>query len=546
MSWGYRETERRVEPSTVLRAEELMGLKKGGLPFGGSLLIAVTGGVLNALAFPGVGWWPLILVGTPMMLAALVGRSVWSSLLVGAAAGFAFWGTHIYWLTVYLGIVPWLALTVLETIFFALGAVLVSLAWRFTAGAFPGRWGRFGIAPVIVAGLWTFREFVTSNWPYGGFSWGRLAFSQSESPFGELTAWVGVSGLTFLLAWLSASAVQVLRERTGPQRTVWALLPVGMITLLVAIPAFPVVQSATIRVAAVQGDADAGLFAAYSPGEILQNHLSATEPLYGRTVDIVVWPENASDLNPLVNSESATTLDRVTDRMNAPLVTGTLTTLNDQVFNSILLWKNGQGAVEQYDKIHPVPFAEYIPDRDFWYPLAPALFSLIPRDFTIGTRSNVFDINGIAAGIAICFDIVDDNLIRQMVAGGAEVILAPSNNADFGNSEESVQQLAIARIRAIETGRSVVNASTVGTTAIVAPNGSIIDQLPTFEAGALVTDVPLSSTTTLATIAGQGIELTVSAIGLVGLALSLTFARRRRVRGHSVVLGRAGKAQALQ
>ncbi|TFC10431.1 apolipoprotein N-acyltransferase [Cryobacterium algoritolerans] len=523
-----------------------MGLKKGGLPPRGSVLLATTGGVLNALAFPGLGWWPLILVGTPMILAALVGRSVWSSLLVGAAAGFAFWGTHIYWLTVYLGIVPWLALTALETIFFALGGVLVSLAWRFTAGTFPGRWGRFGITPMIVAGLWTFREFVTSNWPYGGFSWGRLAFSQSESPFGGLTAWVGVSGLTFLLAWVSAAAVQVLRERTGRQRLTWVLIPVGMISLLVAIPTFPVVQSGTIRVATVQGNADAGLFAAYVPGEILQNHLDATEPLYGRTVDVVVWPENASDLNPLVNRQSATALDQVTGRMRAPLITGALTTRNDQVFNSILQWENGHGAVEQYDKIHPVPFAEYIPDRDFWYPLAPALFSLIPRDFTIGTRSNVFDINGVAAGIAICFDIVDDNLIRQMIAGGADVILAPSNNADFGHSDESVQQLAIARIRAIETGRSVVNASTVGTTANVGPNGGIIDQLPTFEAGALVQDVPLSTTTTLATIAGQAIELTVSGVGLAGLALSLTSARRHRFRGFPGFLRRAGQSQSLQ
>lgn len=498
------------------------------LPLWLAAIAAVVGGVLDALAFPGLGWWPLIFVGTPLILGALVGRRVGVSLALGVLAGFSFWATHIIWLTVYLGPVPWFALAGLEAVFFALGCALIALAWRFTDRAFPGAWGRFCFTPVVIAGLWTLREFVTSNWPYGGFSWGRLAFSQSESPFAGLVAWVGVSGLSFLIAWVSALVVQVVREPNARARVSRTLVPVGLVALMLAVPAFPVVQSGSMRVAAVQGDSDAGLFAEYVPGQILQDHLAATEPLYGQDVDLVVWPENSSDLNPLESSQSAAILNRVTEQLKAPLVTGTITTDGTDIYNSLLLWKNGEGAVDQYDKIHPVPFAEYIPDRDFWYPLAPELFSLIPRDFTVGTRDNVFDINGVAAGLAICFDIVDDNLVRQMVADGAEIILAPSNNADFGRSDESVQQLAIARLRAIETGRSVVNASTVGTSAIIAPNGSLIDRLPEFTPGAMVQDVPLSTTTTLATVAGQSIERAVSGLGIGGLLLAMLLARHRR------------------
>lgn len=503
-------------------------LARTGLPLWSAAILAALGGLLNAVAFPGLDWWPLIFVGTPLILIALIGHRVWASLAIGLVGGFAFWGTHILWLTIYLGPVPWLALAGLESIFFALGCALIALAWRFTDRAFQGALGRLGLTPVVVAGLWTLREYATSNWPYGGFSWGRLAFSQSESPFGALVGWVGVSGLSFLLAWVSAVVVQVARERAAPRRFVRRLLPVGLIALMLAVPAFPVVESGTMRVAAVQGNADAGLFAEYTPGQIMEDHLAATEPLYGEDVDLVVWPENASDLNPLESSQSAAALDRVSERMNAPLVTGTLTVNGQDMYNSLLLWKRGSGAVDQYDKIHPVPFAEYIPDREFWYPLAPELFSLIPRDFTIGTRDNVFNINGVAAGLAICFDIVDDDLVRQMVAGGADIILAPTNNADFGRSDESVQQLAVARMRAMETGRSVVNTSTVGTSAIIAPDGSTIERLPTFEPGSMVQDVPLSKTTTLATTAGQGIELTVSGSGLVGLFLASFLSRRDR------------------
>lgn len=502
----------------VVRAKE-------GLPLMFAVPIAALGGVLNALAFPGVGWWPLILIGTSLILFALIGRQIWASLLVGVVGGFAFWGTLILWITVYLGPIPWLALAGLESIFFALGCALIALAWRVTDGIFGEVWGRLVLAPLIVAGLWTFREYVTSNWPYGGFSWGRLAFSQSESPFGGLVAWVGVSGLSFLLAWVCALTVQVMRQPASQYRIVRGVLPVGLVAILLSVPAFPVVESGSMRVAAVQGNADAGLFASNAPGQILNDHLASTEPLYGEDVDLVVWPENAADLNPLTNSQSAATLNEVTRQMNAPLVTGTITSDGKRIYNSLLLWDNGLGAISQYDKVHPVPFAEYIPDRDFWYPLAPELFSLIPRDFTIGTRANVFDIDGIMAGLAICFDIVDDNLVRQMIADGANIILAPTNNADFGRTDESVQQLAIARMRAIETGRSVVNISTVGTSAIIAPDGSTIDQLPTFTAGAMLQDVPLSTSTTMATTAGQGIELAVSVLGLGGLIL-IVFCQR--------------------
>ncbi|MEY2847733.1 MAG: hypothetical protein RI885_398 [Actinomycetota bacterium] len=508
-----------------------------------AVFLAVVGGVTLAGAFPQLGWWPLVFVGTPLVLYSLVGRTFWSSLLVGLLAGFAFWGTHISWLTVYLGAVPWLALAGLQSVFFAIGAAVIAFAWRFAdrVQASSGqvrRAGvlRLGVVPLVVAALWTLREFVTTTWPYGGFSWGRLSFSQSESPFGDLVAWVGVSGLSFLLAWVCALIVQVARSapwrRRGIRSIVGAVLtPVVLLLALLTVPAFPIVVDDTATIGAVQGDSDAGLFSSYERGEILRDHLAATEPLIGEDIDLLVWPENASDLDPLEFRQAQIALDDVTDEVGAPLVVGAVTAEGDDIFNSVLLWRSGEGSVDQYDKIHPVPFAEYIPDRDFWYPLAPDLLSLIPRDYTVGTRDNVFDIEGtdIRAGIAICFDIVDDSLIRRMVADDANIIVAPTNNADFGPSDESVQQLAIARLRAIETGRSVVNASTVGTSAIIGPDGGTLERLPTFEPGTMLQKVPLSTTTTASTVIGQGLEITLSLLGLVGVvALGVAALRGRQ------------------
>ena len=506
------------------------------LPLWGALIIAAGAGAVLDAGFPDRNWWILAPVGVALMLVSLIGRGPWTGLLVGLTAGLSFWGIHISWLTIYLGPVPWLALAGLESIFFAVGLALIAVVLRWGPRLWPTAAGRVGIVPIIVAGLWTAREALTSVWPYGGFAWGRVAISQSESPFSSLVAWVGMSGLSFLMVWLSALVVQLIREpdlRVSPR---WGIA-VASVALMIVFPAWPTIQSGTIRLAAVQGGADAGLFAQHAPGQILNDHASATLPLIGEKVDFVVWPENASDVDPTRSTDAARIVDYISTAMDAPLVTGTITHRDGLYYNSSLLWKAGEGAVQIYDKVHPVPFAEYVPDRAFWRQFAPNLIDLVPGDYTIGTQSNVFDINGILAGIAICFDIADDQLVHEMVDKKAEIILAQTNNADFGKTDESVQQLAIARIRAIEAGRTVVNISTVGTSAIIAPDGSTIDSLPTWVPGTMVQTVPLSNTVTPAMTLGRGLEWLVSGLGLAGFAFCVLGAAQARGRARRNLRG---------
>lgn len=493
-----------------------------------ALIAALASGPINSAAFPDLSLWPLVFIGTGMMMWSLKGRKVGAAMLLGVVGGFSFWGTHIFWLTVYLGPVPWLALAGMEALIFALGAVVLSLTWRILPVVFSGKFARLIMLPAALAAVWTLREAITSNWPYGGFSWGRLAFSQSDSPFGSLVAWVGVSGLSFLLAWLSAILVQAVCEREVrlPFRAIVAVIAFAAVVI---VPAWPTSTDGQFRVAAVQGNSDAGLFAQHAPGQTLNDHIAGTVPLFGEKVDLVVWPENAADIGPLTNRNAAAALDFVTEKMNAPLLTGTITQDDEgRIFNSLLLWAPGKGAVNQYDKIHPVPFAEYLPDREFWYPFAPPLFDLVPRDYSIGTRPNVFDIGDARAGLAICFDITDDALVRQMLASGANIILAPTNNADFGHSNESLQQVAIARLRAIETGRSVVQVSTVGVSAMYGPDGHVIDMLPTFTAGSMVKTLPLSNMTTPATVLGGSVDWAIGAFAISILLFSALLARRRK------------------
>lgn len=509
-----------------------------GMPIGLALLAAAAGGLLLDAGFPDRGWWPLSIGGTALLLLSLRGRSLRGALLVGAVGGFVYYGALIEWLTVYLGPVPWLALTIAQVLWVAFGAVPIALAWRWLPRAFPGPAGRLVLLPVVLAALWMLREGIANVFPWGGFAWGRLAVTQAEGPLAGWVGWVGMSGLSFLVALLAAALAAVVVERRTPVLA-RATGVVALAALLLVWPAFPTVTSGTARVAAVQGDSEAGLFAGRERGAILQDHYDATRPLFdaGEELDLVVWPENASDIDPLRDQYSASVLDVVTRNLDAPLIVGTITQEGDETFNSALLWREGEGSVDQYDKIHPVPFAEYLPERDFFYPLAPDLFDLVPRDYSFGQRDTILDdaeliARGIITGIAICYDIVDDDLLARIVDEGATLIAAPTNNADFGRSDQNVQQLAIARLRAIEQGRSIVQASTVGASAIIGPDGRDIDSLPLYEAGYMVAEVPLSTVITPAHALGRTLEYGLGMLGLASLALA------------ALHLGRAGRRAA--
>uniref|UniRef100_UPI00286C9860 apolipoprotein N-acyltransferase n=1 Tax=Pseudolysinimonas sp. TaxID=2680009 RepID=UPI00286C9860 len=427
-------------------------------------------------------------------------------------------------------------------------------AYRWVPQVWSGPAGRLLLLPAIVAGLWTAREAIASVWPYGGFSWGRVAFSQSDSPLSPLFAWLGVSGVSFAMVFLVALGVAAAQEaiRHPRQGIAFGALVTVAALMLVTVPPWTTLpgtapaSAPTFRVGAVQGATKAGYF---DPPEAFGDNLiaqvAATEPLYDEDVDVVVWPEGASDANPLHYGWAADLWDEVAERAGAPLIGGTITTRQlDKVdangepmleyFNTVMLWEAGEGSRESrvldyYDKKHPVPFGEYVPDRAFWRQFAPDLIDLIQREYTPGTTDSVFDLgDGVIVGHAICFDIVDDQLLTEIVEQGGQIVFAETNNADFGRTDESVQQLAIARIRAIETARTVVNISTVGTSAIVLPDGTIEQQLPWYEPGVMVADVPLLTTVTPAVLVGRQLEWLSAIIGLAGLLIAGVAARARK------------------
>lgn len=285
------------------------------------------------------------------------------------------------------------------------------------------------------------------------------------------------------------------------------------------------------RVAGVQGNANAGLFANNVRGSILGKHLKVTEQLIDQNMDgvrLVVWPENASDINPMNDPVIESRLDRlVNQQLNVPLVFGTITSEQNDIYNSSLIWKPGEGISDQYDKKRPVPFAEFVPDRDFWYPLAPDLIGLITRGYSFGTRDPIFEVDEHRFGVLICFEIAVDEIAQSIVDSGAEAIISQTNNADFGYSDESFQQIAIAKLRSIETGLPLINVSTTGPSGAFSGSGKELSMVAAFEPHYFVADLPLRKSDTPAMGVGRYFDI-FNIIVCVALVLILEWRKKRR------------------
>ena len=498
------------------------------LPVWAAVLASAAAGLLLDLASAPVGWWPLTFVSVTVALVALIGRSIGGALLVGTVFGAVFYTTHLVWVGEFLGPVPWLALAGLEAVLFGAGAVPIALAYRWTA-RYPAR-GLVQLlaVPPLIGVLWTAREVVMGAWPYSGFPWARLGMTQVGGPLAEAVSWTSVTGLSLLIVILCASVVQWIRA--GGIRFMLGLHPaVSVAALLVIAPQFPTAPAGEFRVGWVQGNGPTGYFDDKVPGDVLAAQTAATVPLYGQPMDLLAWPEGGVDADPLSDPAAAKALDRVVRSAEAPLLMNAATTRGDDVFNTSLLWTADPTDRQWHDKVNPVPFGEYVPDRWFYELIVPDLVGLIQREYTPGTNPPIVQVGDVRVGLAICFDVIYDAVIWDGARAGAEVFVFQTNNADFRGTDENLQQLAFARMRAIETGRAVVNVSTVGTSQVITPDGTTVDSIGVDTVDASITTVPLRTGLTPAVILGPWLTALI-VLAAAGALPAAWFSHRARTR----------------
>lgn len=505
------------------------------LPLWAALLAAAAAGGLLNLAFPALSIWIAAFPAVALLLVALIGRRTWSALLVGFVYGAVFYLVLVSWTARYLGPVPWLALGLLEAALTAVALVPVTLAYRWIPVLVRPGPLRAGAVSAVVAALWIGRELFLGNWPYGGFPWARIAYTMSDTAAARMTSWIGISGLGFLMVLLVALLVEVARRGRRP-RAAALVMPAALVALLAFLPAFPTSANGTMRIGAVQGNGPTGYFDERQPLAVLNAQTAATEPLFGKRMDLLVWPEGGLDGDPFQYPVLADALDEISARVHAPILANAATQKGELFYNTSFLWPAdnhrslARDDVQTHAKRHPVPFGEYVPDRAFFNAIVPDLIGLIGREYTPGTDAPVVRVGDTPVGLAICFDVIYDELIAQGIESGAQVLVFQTNNADFRGTVENLQQLGIARMRAVETGRAVVNISTVGTSQVIRADGSTQASLNEDRPGALLEDVELRTGATAGVVIGPWLEQILLWGGLLLVVVAGVLARIRRGR----------------
>ncbi|MFE6780217.1 apolipoprotein N-acyltransferase [Streptomyces sp. NPDC057702] len=332
-----------------------------------------------------------------------------------------------------------------------------------------------------------------------------------------------------------ASGPRLLR---GALPAIEAIALAGAVTMAGLLVPVPTDADDTVNIAVVQGNVQQpGMDFLGRPMKILNNHVEATLQLAkdvraGRKPkpDLVIWPENASDLDPHKYREAYERIDLAVKAVGVPVLVGALVdhpTKQGYVENQGIVWDPETGPGASYTKQHPVPFGEYVPFRDQLSKVISRL-DRVPRDFYPGDHTGVMQVGPAKLGDVICFEVAYDEIVRDTVNAGARALVIQTNNATYGRSGQPEQQLVMSKLRAIEHGRAVVTAAPSGISAVVAPDGTIEQRTKEFTQDVLSARIPLRDDITVADRVGAVPEWVLAMVGVLSCAAAIMVSRRGR------------------
>jgi apolipoprotein N-acyltransferase len=515
------------------------------------LAAAVAAGLLLCLSFPPFGWWYLAFAAFALLAWVLTHPDTRPAggFGYGFLFGLAFYVPLLPWISGLVGPAPWLALSTMEALFPGLFGLLA-----FAVRRLPG-W------PLAFAGLWALMEWLKSTVPFGGFPWGVVGFGQTDSPLLPIAHFGGAPLVSFAVVLIGFSLVAIVMEgvrwwrhtpRTAAARPVVVLPGVCIVVVLLTVAlAGPHVRQSGLgagddpaaTIAAVQGNVPRlGLEFNAQRRAVLDNHVRETMLLAedvraGRAPQpaVVIWPENSSDIDPIRNADAAEVISAAANAVHAPILVGAVlaapgyTPANPVSTNSVIVWDGRTGPGERHDKQIVQPFGEYLPWRSFFAHLSS--FADRAGYFLPGTGNGVVNAAGIPIGVTTCWEVIFDRAARESVLNGAQVLAVPANNATFTEAM-SAQQLAFARLRAVEHDRYTVVSGTTGISAVVAPDGHVMARTAFFEPAYLDGQIRLKTDLTPATRWGPIVQGLLVAIGVAFLAAAIlhngSFVRRRK------------------
>ena len=449
-----------------------------------ALLLSALSGVLLSAAFEPVGkWWVApIALAVHMYALSLTQKKVLSVFIFAATLNLIV----LHWSSTFVGSVPWLIL--------ALGLSLFYLPLSLVS-----RWGMSSYPMIFIL-----MEEVRNRFPFGGFGWVRVAYTQADAPYLKIAAIGGASALSALAVLLGL----ILFYASAKKWSTVTLFPF----LLLLIPVNVTAIGAT-NVLMIQGNVpQMGLDFNSRAKAVFNNHFEKTESELKKdsNVDFVLWPENSVDVDPFQNTDVRQSLDSI----QKPLIIGAIVEKGNSILNTSILW--GGDLPPTYIKQHLTPFGEYIPLRSLASVISP--YTDRVKDFEPGQGQVFFKVKEAVIAPVICFELVDDQLLHT-AALSSNILAVQTNSATFGMSAESAQQLAMTRVRAIEHGRNIVSVSTTGYSAVIDSNGKVLQKTSMGTAEAIRAEVELLEGNTPRNSAGDW--------ALIGVLMVLFVVARR-------------------
>jgi apolipoprotein N-acyltransferase len=489
-------------------------------------LVALLAGAVTPLAFAPLGWWPLAMVGPALLFTLWLFSDLRNSTRRGAMFGVGFFGVGISWVFIsihyhgYVGLPLSLFLTALLVAVMALfPALLGYLIARFFPSHFEKRYTRIKLLLVMPA-AWALLEWVR-GWFLTGFPWLALGYSQTDSLLAGWASWVGVFGLSWIVALNAALLAALLLDRAGRFYYVLGLLAIWLLAYPMQKSYWSFPHGAPIKAALLQGNVSQDT--KWSPDSRLPTielYTELTRQNWG--ADLIIWPETAL---PAFYDEVEGFLDDLEQEARqhgSDLLIGMLSYGENgySYYNSMVsLGPDSEGGRAMYHKNHLVPFTEYLPMR--WLLGGVVNFMQVPMsDFSRGgDEQRPLAVAGQHAGISICYeDAFGEEMIRALPE--ATFLVNVSNDAWFDGSWAAPQHMQMARMRALEAERPMLRGTNTGISAIIDAKGRVQARAPQFEIAVTTAAIQPRSGMTLYAITGNWLIVTLMAV-LLGVAWRL-------------------------
>ena len=447
-------------------------------------MVAAFSGFLFAFSFEPIGLWFLAPVSYALFLRICQkGANLYRNAFL---FGFISSVITLWWAGKYVGLIPLFFLALLHGLFY----LPLGFLGRYTTNIF---W----FIPALLA-----IEELRSYFPFGGFSWMRIAFSQASAPYASV---ISLGGALLLSAWVLAISSMLASFR---KVMAFPLLLVLFLPLLINNTHS---SQEKLSFIGIQGNTPSvGLTFNDRAEAVFNLHLSQTSKVATEAADVIIWPENAIDIDPFANERVNDSIESLTSTLKTPLIAGAITRQSGQLENVSLMYNESGEVVSYYSKQYLTPFGEYMPLRPIARLVSPYVDDVV--DFSVGERVENHVVNGLSLAPVICYELLSDSLVRDS-AKNSDALIAQTNSATFANTSESAQQLNITRLRALENAREIVSVSTIGISAHIGINGEIISRTQENVAAQLSGDLQSNSARTLAGYLGgfaPGLVLIIS------------------------------------